>query len=69
MLERVGHNRSNLACIDARYFFACGSSAPVTVEHECGAAAWLVAAQSVQEHGLPLPRELWSYLSLFSSLL
>ena len=24
------------------FFFACGSSAPVRVEHEGGAAAWLV---------------------------
>ena len=38
------------------------------VEHEGGVAAWLVgtlAAQSVQGHGLPLPQELWPYLSLF----
>ena len=42
-------------------FLACGSSAPVTVEHEDGAAAWLagtLAAPSVQGHGLPLLQEL-----------
>ena len=54
------------------YFFACGNSAPVRVEHEGGAVAWLVgtlAAPSVQGHRLPLPQELWPYQSLFSSLL
>ena len=43
-------------CIDARLFFACGSSAPVRVEHEGGAAAWLVGTlvvPSVQGHRLP----------------
>ena len=40
-------------CIDTRLFFACGSSAPVRVEREGGAAAWLVGtlvAPSVQGH-------------------
>ena len=40
-------------CIDTRLFFACGSSAPVRVESEGGAAAWLVGtlvAPSVQGH-------------------
>jgi len=49
-------------------FFACGSSAPVRVVHEGGAAAWLagtLATQSVQGHGLPPSQELWPYLSLF----
>ena len=53
-------------------FFACGSSAPVRVEHEGGAAAGLVgtlAAPSVQGHGLPLLQELWPYQNLFLSLL
>ena len=53
-------------------FFVCGSSAPVSVEHERCTAAWLVgplAVPSVQGHGLPLPQELWPYLSLFSTLL
>ena len=39
-------------------FFACGSSAPVRIEHEGGAAACLVgtlAASSVQGHRLPPP--------------
>ena len=48
-------------------FFACGSSAPVRVEHEGGTAAWFVgtlAAPSVQGHGLLL-QELWPYQSLF----
>ena len=52
-------------------FFACGSSAPVRVEHEGGTAAWLawtLAAPSVQGHGLPPLQELWPYQSLFSSL-
>ena len=39
--QRVGYDRSNPACIDASLFFVCGSSAPVRVEHEGGAAAWL----------------------------
>ena len=48
-------------------FFACGSSAPVRVEHEGGAVAWLVgtlAGPSVQGHGLPPPQELWPYQGL-----
>ena len=51
-------------------FFACGSSAPVRVECEGGAAAWLVGslvAPSVQGHGLPPPQELWSYQSFFQA--
>ena len=53
-------------------FSACGGSAPVRAEGEGGAAAWLVgtlASQSVQEHGLPLPQELWPIQSLSLSLL
>ena len=53
-------------------FFACGSSAPVRVEHEGGAAAWFsgtLAAPSAQGNGLPLLQELWPYQSLFLSLL
>ena len=49
-------------------FFACGSSAPVSVEHEGGIAAWLagtLAVPSVQGHGLPPPQELWPYQSFF----
>ena len=56
----------------SKTFFACGCSAPVRVECEGGAAAWLAGtlpAPSVQGHGLPLPQELWSYQSPFSSLL
>ena len=70
--QRVGHDQSNPECIDARLFFACGSSAPVRVECEGGTAAWLAGtlmAPSVQGHGLPPPQELWPYQSLFSSLL
>ena len=46
---------------------ACGSSAPVRVEHEGDAAAWVTGTQApnVQGHGLPQPRELWPYQSLF----
>ena len=53
-------------------FFACGSSAPVRVEREGGATAWLVgtlAVPSVQGHELPLLQELWPYQSLFFELL
>ena len=40
--QRVGHDQSNLAHIDARhFFFAYGSSVLVRIEHEGGAAAWL----------------------------
>ena len=61
-------------CFEHRYktFFACGSSAPLRVEHEGNAVAWLegtLAVPSVQGHGLPLQQELWPYQSLFSSLL
>ena len=55
-----------------KMFFACGSSAPVRVECEGGAAAWLagaLAAPSVQGHGLLLLQELWSIRVFFSSLL
>ena len=60
-LQEVGHYRSDPACIDARHFFACSSSAPVRVEHEDGAAAWAVgtlAVPSVQGWGLPPLQEL-----------
>ena len=53
-------------------FFACGSWAPVRVERESGAAAWLtgtLVAPAVQGHGLPLAQELWPYKSLFLSLI
>ena len=58
--------------IDARLFFACGSSAPVRVEREGDTAAWPIGtlvAPSVQRHRLPPPQELWPYQSLLSSLL
>ena len=67
--QRVRHYHSDPAHIDARHFFACGSSAPVRVECEGGAAAWLMgilAAPSVQGHGLPPLQELCPYQSLFS---
>ena len=61
-----------LPCVHRRKtFFACGSSAPVRVEHEGGTAAWLVrtlAAPNVQGHGLPPPQDLWRYQSLFEPL-
>ena len=53
------------------FFFPCGNSAPVKVEHEGGAAAWLVwtrVVQSVQGHRLLPPQELWPYQSLFKPL-
>ena len=53
-----------------RTLFACGSSAPVGVEHEGGEAAWLagtLVVPSMQAYGLPLPlpQKLWPYQSLF----
>ena len=59
--------------VETQDFFACGSSAPVQVEHEGGAAAWFVGtlvAPSVQGHGLPPPQELWpnqSYIEPFAA--
>ena len=53
-------------------FFDCGSSAPVRVEHEGGATAWLagtLVVPNVQEHRQPPPQELWPYQSLFKPLL
>ena len=53
-------------------FSACGSSAPVRVEREGGAAIWLVgtlAAQSVQAHEMPPLQELWPSQSIFFELL
>ena len=53
------------------FSFACGSSAPVRVEHEGGTAAWLagtLVAPSVQGHGLPQPLELWPYQSFLEPL-
>ena len=55
-----------------KIFFVCGSSAPVRVEREGGAAAWLagiLGAPNVQEHGLPPLKELWPCQSLGLSLL
>ena len=54
------------------FFFGLGSSAPVRVEHEGGAAAWLagtLVALSVQGHKLPPQQELWPHQCLFPSLL
>lgn len=60
-------------CVHRRKnFFAYGSSSPVRVEREDGAAAWLAGTlmePSVQGHALPLLQELWPYQSLFLSLL
>ena len=53
------------------FFFARGSSAPVSVEHEGGTAAWVTGtleAPNVQGHGLPQLQELGPYQSIFSSL-
>ena len=53
-------------------FFACGSSVPVRVEHEGGAAALLegtLTVPGVQGHRLLPRQELWPYHSLFSELL
>jgi len=54
------------------FFFDCGSSVPVRVKQEGGTAdllAGTLAEPSVQGHGLPPLQQLWSYQSLFSSLL
>ena len=67
--QRVRHDQSDPVHIDARlFFFACGSSAPVKVEREGGAAAWLagtLAVPNVQGHGLPPPQKLWHYQRFF----
>ena len=67
-LQRVRHYRCDPALTDTR-LFACDSSAPVRVEREGGAAAWLAGTLVVpilQGPGLPLPQELWPYQNLFS---
>ena len=63
--QSTGWQRQTLlkqSCVHrCKSVFACGSSAPVRIERESGAAAWLagtLAAPSVQGHGLPLPQEL-----------
>ena len=77
--QRAGQDRSDSAYINTRLFFVClfvclfvcGSSAPVRVECEGGATAWLagtLAAPSVQGHKLPPWQELWPYQSLFEPL-
>ena len=69
VLQRVGHDQGNPAHTDIRFFFACGSSVPVRIGREGGAAVWLagtLAVPSVQGHRRPLPQELWPYRSLFS---
>ena len=51
-------------------FIACGSSAPVRVEHEDGAAAWVAGTPEVPNvHGLLPLQEFWPYQSLFLTLL
>ena len=73
--QRVEHNLSNPACIDATLFFfflACDSSAPVRVEREGGAAAWAavtLVAPSVKGHRLSPGRSYGPISFLFSSLL
>ena len=69
----VGHNlqgckeldRTEVTlCAQMQDFFACGSSAPVRIEHEGGTDAWLagtLVAPSVQGHGLPQLQELSPY--------
>ena len=71
--QSVGHNQSDPACIDTRFFiylfiylfiyFACGSSALVRVECEGGETVWLariLGAPRVQDTDIiPLPQELW----------
>ena len=73
--QRVEQDQSNPECIDARLCLfvclACGSSAPVRVEHEGGAAAWVartLVASNVQGHRLLPLQESWPYQSLFLNL-
>ena len=50
------------------FLFACGSSAPVSVEREGDTAAWVVGTlvtPSVPRHGQPQPQELWMYHYFF----
>ena len=57
--QSVGHDRSDPARVHAK-IFACDSSAPVRVECEGGAAAWLagtLVVPSVQGYELPPPQE------------
>ena len=42
--QKVGHDQSFPVGIDARHFFACGSSTTVRGEREGGAAAWLAGS-------------------------
>ena len=66
-LQRVRHYQCDPARIDTR-LFACDSSAPVRVEREGGAAAWLAGTLVVpilQGPGLSLPQELWLYQYFF----
>ena len=70
--QRVGHYQSDPVCIDTRHFLPMAALPLVRVEREGGTAAWLagtLVVPSVQEHGLPLLKELWPYQSLFLSLL
>ena len=74
-LQRAGQDQSDTVHINTRlyyyYYFACGSSAPVRVEHEGGAVAWLagtLAAPSVQGHKLPPWQELWPCQSFLEPL-
>ena len=75
--QRVEHDLSDPMCINTRkkkffFFLACGSSSPVRVEREAGAAAWLagtLAAPSVLGHRLPSLQASWPYQSLSLTLL
>ena len=63
------HINTRLFCL---FVFCLWQSAPVRVEHEGGAAAWLAGTlvePAVQGHRLLLQQELWPYQSLFYSLL
>ena len=74
--QRVKHDLSDPMCINTRkkkiFILARGSSAPVRVEREAGAAAWLagtLAAPSVPGHRLPSLQASWPYQSLSLTLL
>ena len=58
--QSAGHNQSDPVHVSAR-LLACGGSAPLRVEYEGAAAAWLVGTLVVprdQGHQLPPPQEL-----------
>ena len=48
-------------------FFACGSSAPLRVDHEGGAAAWITETMAMPSVQRLLSCRSWGHISLFPS--